>query len=46
MTKSFDLSKWMAGIVINGDGDSCRGSRFVGDSMRIRNLVWDLLTLR
>lgn len=38
------MSKWMAGIVMKGDGGACRGSRSGGDSMRIRHLVWDLLT--
>lgn len=29
-SKSFGLSKWMAGIVINRDGDAGRVSRFMG----------------
>lgn len=33
--KSFDLNKWVTGIVINGDGDACKGSGFVGNSMKI-----------
>lgn len=43
--KNLGLCKWVAGT-INGDGDDCMRSRFEGETMRIRRLVWDLLTLR
>lgn len=44
--KSFDLSKWIIGIVINEDGDACKGSGFVGEFNENLKFGLDLLTFR
>lgn len=42
-SKSFGLSEWMAGIVINGDGDARRISRFMGKINEYQKFCMELV---